>query len=101
MITPPTSGPGSGFGAVESMIFIEICSRLFPGRRTLPHVPMHRVRVESGAAQMPCQLIRDHHRTVTPAGATDADREIRLALALVLRQKVIQQFAKAPQSLGH
>src|SRR6266513_527480 len=60
---------------------------------------MYRVRVESVAAQTLRQLIRNHHRTVTPASATDSDSEIRLALTLVLRQKVIKQVAEAPQSL--
>src|SRR5712691_583420 len=62
---------------------------------------MHGVRVESSAAQALRQLIRDHHRTVTPASATDSDSEIRLALALVLRQEVIEQIAEATQSLFH
>src|SRR5260370_10715789 len=41
------------------------------------------------------------HRTVATASATDSDREIRLALVLVLRKKVVQQIAEAPQSLCH
>src|SRR5262245_43919378 len=62
---------------------------------------MHGVRVETAVAQASCQLVRDHHGTMTAAGAADADRQIRLTLALVLRQQVVKEFAKTAPSPLH
>src|SRR5574341_42700 len=63
----------------------------------LPDVTMDGLRIETGLAQASRQLVGDHHRPVTTTGASDADRQIRFSLGLVLRQKIIQETSKAPQ----
>jgi hypothetical protein len=54
---------------------------------------------KSSVAQPSGELIRDHHRSVATAGATDADRNIGLPFSLILRQKVIQEVREPRECL--
>jgi hypothetical protein len=51
----------------------------------LSNVSMHSVRIKPALAQATRQGVSHHHRAMTPAGATDANRDIRLSLAFVKR----------------
>src|SRR4051794_13297145 len=42
-----------------------------------------------------CQMLGDHDRAVPPAGAADPDRQVRLPLAHVRRQQVVEQRDQA------
>src|SRR2546425_1936882 len=62
---------------------------------------MHSVRIKRALAQATRQGVSHHHRAMTPAGATYAHRDIRLSLAFVKGQKVIEQVAKTLYRLSN
>src|SRR5262245_33688298 len=97
-ITPPTRDwlpPG----AAPSITFMLLTLDGSDTRPRLLHVAMGGARIETGLAQARREFIRNHHRPMTTAGASNTNRQIGLSLALVLRQQVIQQISKAPQRL--
>src|SRR4051812_42454052 len=46
------------------------------------------------------EALGDHHGAVAAAGAADADRQVRLALAQVVRQEVIEQRQQPLEELA-
>src|ERR1700678_569020 len=65
----------------------------------LRHIPMHNLHAVPGFVQTLAYFFGDHHGTVLAAGAAETDRQIALALANVVRQKVNQQIGDAPDEL--
>ena len=57
----------------------------------LRHIPVRDLDFVRGLAQPLAYFFRDHHRAVLPAGAAEADGQIALPFADVVRQKVDQQ----------
>src|SRR5687767_10945578 len=58
---------------------------------------MDHMGIETGSTQSSSQSVCDHNGTMTPAGATDANRHVRLTFALVLWQQIVKQIAEAVQ----
>src|SRR4051812_13096917 len=64
--------------------------------RRLIHVAVHHVDHVAVAIGVHLrEVLGDHHRTVSPAGAPDPDRQMRLALAHVRGQQVVEQRDQA------
>src|SRR5215212_4277507 len=70
-----------------------------PGR--LLYVAVDHVDEEVTARGVyPRQMLGNHHRAVPAAGAADADREVGLALLLVLGQQVVEQRREVVVEVG-
>src|SRR5208282_1605893 len=67
--------------------------------RPLRTVPMHDLHFVSRFPQPFAYILGDHHRAVLSAGASEADGQVALALADVVRQQVDQQFRDAVNEL--
>ena len=55
-------------------------------------VPMHDLHFVSRLPQPLVHILGDHHRAMLPPGASEADGQVALALANVVRQQLDQQF---------
>src|SRR5690242_7105033 len=58
-------------------------------------VPMGDFDFISRSCQLFLDLFGDHHRAVLPAGAAEADGQVALSFADVVRQQIDQQLADA------
>src|ERR1039458_7238363 len=70
-----------------------------PAGRLLRAVPMHHLHFVSRFPQPLAYIFGDHHRAVLSAGASEADGQVTLALANVVRQQVDQQLGDAINEL--
>ena len=51
--------------------------------------------------QLVTQTISYHHGTMPPTGASDADRQVRLPLAFIKRQQILQHIGESFDRLAH
>src|SRR5271167_3599630 len=71
-----------------------------PRSRSLPRtIAVNRLHFVSGPAQPLSHVFGNHDGAMLPASATEADREVALALVNVVRQQVNKQFGDAADEL--